>query len=66
MTDEQAIVALVASLAHAQDRRDWAWLASLFAPEVHLDFSAVFGNDPVEVSAEALAQTLKSARFHER
>ena len=56
MTDEQEILALVVSLAHAQDRRDWSWLASLFAPEVHLDFSAVFGNDPVEVSAEALAQ----------
>jgi SnoaL-like protein len=61
LIDRHQIEALVAGLAHAQDRRDWAAMATLFAPRVDLDLSSVFGGKPVVTSADELAQMAQAA-----
>jgi hypothetical protein len=61
LVDHHQIQALVAGLAHAQDRRDWAAMATLFAPRVDLDLSSVFGGKPLVTSADELAGMAQAA-----
>lgn len=55
------IATVVAELAHAQDSRDWEKMRNLFAETVHLDFSTVFGGQPLDTSANEVSEMARSA-----
>lgn len=55
VADHIAISGIVASLAFAQDDRDWERMRGLFTPEVHFDLSRVFGEPAVDITAAELA-----------
>jgi len=50
------IIEATTRMAVLTDGRRWDELPSLFTPTVRLDYSALFGGDAVEVSADAVAR----------
>lgn len=62
LEDHLAITGVVAGLAHAQDDRDWAAFARLFAGEVLLDLSTHhFGRPPETLTAAQLVALARTA-----
>lgn len=60
LLDRAQIADLVASLAHAQDNRDWAAFRELFADRVLLNLSGHLDQAAVEMTAEELASLARS------
>jgi 3-phenylpropionate/cinnamic acid dioxygenase small subunit len=54
LPDRLEISDVVASLAHAQDDKDWERFRELFADRVVLDASSHLGSEPVELTADEL------------
>jgi SnoaL-like domain len=54
LSDRLEIADVVASLAHAQDDKDWDLFRGLFADRVVLDASSHLGSEPVELSVDEL------------
>jgi hypothetical protein len=56
LSDRLEISDIVASLAHAQDDKDWDRFRGLFADRVLLDASSHLGSEPVELTADELTE----------
>jgi len=54
LSDRLEIADIVASLAHAQDDKDWDRFRELFADRVVLDASTHLGSEPAELTADEL------------
>jgi hypothetical protein len=54
LSDRHEIADIVASLAYAQDDKDWDRFRKLFADRVVLDASTHLGSEPVELTADEL------------
>ncbi|WTP63230.1 nuclear transport factor 2 family protein [Streptomyces phaeochromogenes] len=61
LVSRAAVADAVASLAHAQDDRDWTALRRLFADEVRLDLSTHYhGRPPTTVPADELVELART------
>jgi hypothetical protein len=61
LLDHLEITDLVASLAHAQDDKDWARFRELFADQVTLDLSGRSGEPAEDLSADDLTELARTA-----
>lgn len=60
LSDRFEIADVVASLAHAQDDKDWDRFSELFADPVVLDASSHLGSEPVEFTPDELADLARN------
>ena len=54
MTEGFDVASTVGALAVRVDARDWGGLLALFAPQVRVDYTSLFGGDPQVTEREAL------------
>lgn len=54
MSDEERIRQAIINMAHAADAKNWETIRTLFADEVHFDYTSVAGGTPARLKADVI------------